>query len=411
MEKKVETDLTNKKIKKFNKVYPWFDAISNDLLFFIAIDTLFFSIVKKFNPAQIAMLTTISSLIAIIMQVPLINLIKRLGNTKSVRLGTFVLLMSACLITFSPSYIGVAIGRILYELSFIFRNMVAISLKNNLIYQNKADDYKKMLNKGYTIYAVITLIIALISGPIFNINNYLPMYLCIIFCVIGFIMSFAMFDISETHKIESDKEVQREGKKAKISIMIIFILISYTLVYGLIINGQGNSKLLIQYDLTENFEITTVAMYLSIIVVVSRVARLLANLIFEKVYNKFLKKFHIFIAVMLVLAFALVIFGHFIANNLILKFILMAAGFCIILMIRDPFKIFMQDLVLSNIKHSEQQVIFAYMELGRKIGTAGISLLITAMLTKLTLIYVIILMLILSVAHYFVARKLYKLNT
>ena len=409
MKAHAETNLINKKLKKFNKIYPWFDAISCDLLFFIAIDTLFFSIVKEFNPAQIAMLTTISSIITIIMQVPLINLIKRLGNTKSIRLGTFVLLISACLITFSPSYIGVAIGRILYELSFIFRSMVTISLKNNLIYQNRADDYKKMLNKGYTIYAAITLIIALISGPIFNINTFLPMYLCIIFCVIGFIMSFEMFDISETHKIESDEKEQIENTKAKISIIIIFILISYTLVYGLIINGQGNSKLLIQYDLTENFEISTVAMYLSIIVVVSRVARLFANLIFEKVYNKFLNKFHMFIAVMLVLAFVLVICGHFIVEPLIFKFTVMAAGFCIILMIRDPYRIFMNDLVLSNTKHNEQQVVFAYMELGRKIVTAGISILITAMLTKLSLIYVILLMLILAVAHCFVARKLYKL--
>lgn len=116
-----------------------------------------------------------------------------------------------------------------------------------------------------------------------------------------------------------------------------------------------------------------------------------------------------FIAVMLVLAFSLVLCGHFIIEPLILKFIVMAAGFCIILMIRDPFRIFMQDLVLSNTKHNEQQVVFAYMELGRKIGTAGISILITAMLTKLSLIYVIILMLILAVAHCFVARKLYKL--
>lgn len=409
METNAEMNLINKKLKRFNKIYPWFDAISCDLLFFIAIDTLFFTIVKGFNPAQISMLTTISALITIIMQMPLLNLIKKLGNTKSVRFGTFILLISACLITFSPNYIGVALGRVLYELSFIFERMISISLKNNLIYQNKAEDYKKMLNKGYTIYATITLIIALISGPIFYINNYLPMYLCIIFCVIGFIMSFEMFDISETRKIENDEEEQREDKKKKLSIIIIFILISYTLVYGLIINGQGNSKLLIQYDLTENFEVAAVAMYLSIIVVVSRLARLFANLIFEKVYNKFLKRFHIFIAIMLVLAFILVVCGHFIVKSLILKFMIMAVGFCIILMVRDPFRIFMQDLVLSNTKHSEQQVVFVYMELGRKIGTAGISILITAMLTKLSLIYVIILMLTLAVAHCFVSIKLYKL--
>lgn len=409
MEVTEKINVTNKKLKRFNNIYPWFDAISCDLLFFMAIDTLFFTIVKGFNPAQIAMLTTISSIITIIMQVPLVNLIKRLGNTKSVRFGTFVLLISACLITFSPNYIGVAIGRVLYELSFIFERMVAISLKNNLIYQNRADDYKKMLNKGYTIYAAITLIIAFISGPIFNINNYLPMYLCIIVCVIGFIMSFEMFDISEIHKLENDEEEQRKSKRSKIPIIIIFILISYTLVYGLIINGQANSKLLIQYDLAENFEVTTVAMYLSMIVVVSRMARLFTNLIFEKIYNKFVKKFHIFIAVMLVLSFALVVCGHFIVEPLTFKFTIMAAGFCIILMVRDPFRIFMQDLVLSNTKHSEQQLVFAYMELGRKIGTAGISILITAMLTKLSLVYVIILMLTLAIAHCLVARKLYKL--
>lgn len=68
---------------------------------------------------------------------------------------------------------------------------------------------------------------------------------------------------------------------------------------------------------------------------------------------------------MQVLAFALVVCVHFIVEPL-LKFMIMASGFCIILMVRDPFRIFMQDLVLSNTKHSEQQAVFVYMELGKK---------------------------------------------
>lgn len=43
MKAHAETNLINKKLKKFNKIYPWFDAISCDLLFFIAIDTFFFN--------------------------------------------------------------------------------------------------------------------------------------------------------------------------------------------------------------------------------------------------------------------------------------------------------------------------------------------------------------------------------
>ena len=400
---------TNKKLNRFNKLYPWYDAISGDLMFFIAIDTLFLTIVKGLDPAHIAMLTTISALISIVMQLPLLSIIKKLGNTKSVRLGTLLLLTSACFITFSPSFIGIVFGRILYELSFIFRRMGAIALKNNLIYQKKAEDYLKMSNRGDILYAAITLVIALVAGPIFNFNNYLPMYLCIGFAALAFILSFEIFDISETNKLEKQEEQQDKKKKVKLSQIVLLILISYTLVYGLITNGQGNSKLLIQYDLTQNFEVTTVAIYLSIIVAISRLSRLVANLLFEKIYSKFLNKFHVFISWMLILAFVLVACGHFITAPIILKFTIMVIGFCIILMIRDPFRIFMQDLLLENSKYEDQQTLFTYMELGRKLGTAGISILITAVLTQLTLIYVIGLLLALAAAQLFVAIKLYKL--
>lgn len=47
MKTNAEMNLTNKRLKRFNKIYPWFDAISCDLLFFIAIDTLFFYKCKR----------------------------------------------------------------------------------------------------------------------------------------------------------------------------------------------------------------------------------------------------------------------------------------------------------------------------------------------------------------------------
>ena len=48
-------------ISKFNKIFPWYNGLSSDLLFWVAIDTLFLTVVKKFNAAQIVSLT-ISSL-------------------------------------------------------------------------------------------------------------------------------------------------------------------------------------------------------------------------------------------------------------------------------------------------------------------------------------------------------------
>lgn len=65
-------------ISKFNKIFPWYNGLSSDLLFWVAIDTLFLTVVKKFNAAQIVSLTTLSMITCIILQIPLLKIIKKL---------------------------------------------------------------------------------------------------------------------------------------------------------------------------------------------------------------------------------------------------------------------------------------------------------------------------------------------
>ena len=108
---------------KFNKIFPWYAGLSGDLLFWVAIDTLFLTVVKNFNAAQIVSLTTVSLITCIILQVPLLKIIKKIGNTNSVRFGSFLWLVSSILLTFGPNYIIVALGKIIYEISSTFQNM------------------------------------------------------------------------------------------------------------------------------------------------------------------------------------------------------------------------------------------------------------------------------------------------
>ena len=44
--------IEQEKMKKFNKVFPWFAGLSGDLLFWVAIDTLFLTVVKNFNTSS-----------------------------------------------------------------------------------------------------------------------------------------------------------------------------------------------------------------------------------------------------------------------------------------------------------------------------------------------------------------------
>ena len=93
----------NKGAKKFLKVFPWYSGLTGDLLFYIAIDTLFLTIVKNFSPAEIVSITSLSQLICIALQFPVLSLIKKIGNTASVRTGAFFLLLSSLFIAFVKS--------------------------------------------------------------------------------------------------------------------------------------------------------------------------------------------------------------------------------------------------------------------------------------------------------------------
>ncbi len=66
---------TNEYITRFNGLYCYFAAFTSDLLFYIAIDTLFYTVVKGYDAQQIVLLTTITSIVSLILRLPIIKLI------------------------------------------------------------------------------------------------------------------------------------------------------------------------------------------------------------------------------------------------------------------------------------------------------------------------------------------------
>lgn len=114
-------------------------------------------------------------------------------------------IIATILLIFCNSFIGLSLGQILYEISFLFKTMLLVELRKNLIYINKENKFIEYGNKASMKYYVVALISGLIAGPIFNINHYLPMYISLIITFICFYLSFYLFDVTEydnTYKIE-----------------------------------------------------------------------------------------------------------------------------------------------------------------------------------------------------------------
>ena len=281
-------------------------------------------------------------------------------------------------------------------------------LKNNLELQNRNNEYIKVKTKSNTIYATVTMIISFIASLMFNLNNYLPMFGCITFCLICFILSFYIVDYSEYNKIK--KEIKIDSKtKINYTKLIIVLIVSYGLFYPIVNSGQSNGKLFIQQELLLNFDVEKTALIIGAILCISRIVRVISNMAFNKIHIKYKEKVGVILPILLSISIVLMLLGSFIRNFIILKFGIMSLGYIIILFIRDPFKVYMQDLALRNVEKEKQQSLLTTMEFSRKVVRAIMSLSFTMILVNNPMITVIIILLILSIIEIIVSIKLYTL--
>lgn len=391
-----------KKINRSIKIYPLFASFTGDLIFFVPIDTLFLTLVKGLNASQITAMTMVALIICIVFQKVILAVVKKIGNVNSLRLGATMLIIASLLLTFGKTFIAMLLYKSIHELAVMFLNMDEIILKNNLKKVDRKDDYFKIRNKSKIIYSIITLFTALVAGKMFNIDHYLPMYISIIIYVLVLGTAFLYYEA----KTEDEEEVNKEHTKIKVTTIIFYIMLSNAVFYSIIKMGQNNSKLFMQYDFQKFLSIEMVTYYITTIVFISRIARLVGNIIFGKIYLKIKDKMSIVLTICLVLAFTLLITGHFINSNFICKVIIMSLGFFLILAIRDSFQTYIEDVALTISNKDEQQDIIIKIEVYRRVGTLILSAIFTLILMKYELIVIEFILLLLSIIEIFINKKL-----
>lgn len=395
--------IDSKKINTSIKLYPLFYAFSADLIFFVPIDTLFLTLVKGLNASQISTITMIGLLVCILSKGIVISTTKKIGNTNSIKLGALMLLISSIIVTFGNSFISMIIYEIIKELAFMFLNMTSILLKNDLIALNKDNDYFLIKNKANVMYGVMTMITALISGYLFNVDRYITMYISIVVYFIVFLLSFIFYEA----KVEK-QEQKNTDKKLKITSTIFLVILSNALFFSVIKLGQNNSKLFMQYDFQKILPIETVTYYITIIVFLSRVARIIGNVIFGKLYLKMKDKISTILTLLECMAFFLLIVGHFISFNFILKVVIMSLGFFLILAIRDSFKVYIEDTALKITNPKEQKKILINIDVYGKLSRLLLNGIFTIILIKYELIVIEVILLLLSIFEIIINRKMYK---
>lgn len=394
--------MEEKNIKLSNKIYPIFYGFSSDLVFWIAINTLFLTTVKHLNASQINTINFVGTLVAIVIQLFSIKFIRKIGNLNSIKLGTIMLFLAVLIFTVGTKYYMFFIAQILYSCGLIFKQMDNVVLIKNLKYLNKSEEYIKYQSKGSIIYSLTTLIISIFSGLLFNINNYIPMIFCLIICFINIIVSNFFYEA----KIEG--QYTNEKSSFRFSKLLFLIIALYGLFYASVSVGQTNSKLFMQYDMSNFLSVDKIAIYLSIFISLSRVVRTVSDMLFLKVYNKMKNNIIILLEVALLTTFILMLVGHFIGNGM-LGIIIMSFGFFTFLAIRDPFDNYMRKICFDNCEVQNHDRAIVYLSLSRKIGEVLFSGIIAMILSRFNYVYVMIFMLMIAFLYIFIISKIRNL--
>lgn len=399
-----------KKIQTFLKLYPWYYSISCWLLFFDVINTIYLTTVKGLSAAQFSLLLAISLTASILLHIPLLKVIKKIGNTFSLRLGNFLFIVSALMLTFCNSFWGLAIGKILYEVSFIFKEMLIVELRRNLIFIHREDDFIFYSNDATMKYTIVALITGLLAGPLFNLHPYLPMYLAIFSTLVCFYLSFYLFDVSEEDKSMKDSNIKKEiSHKKVIAFLFIFILIAYGLEMGIIDIGQNQAKLFIQYELEDSLGLKITTLIFGSVVALSNIPAIFSNLIFPKIYQKLHNHSGYLLSTLLMLSFVLLLFGYYSPFTFGIRITIMFLGFLLILMLRGPCKNYYQDLALKHCQEEQEQNMAIYLSLSRDAFGALISGIATLILLDSPLEYVILMLIIISVIQLVLFYKIHQL--
>ncbi len=397
-------DNINEHIQTSNKIYPLFYGLSSDLIFFIAINTLFLTQVKGLTSSEINFMTTMGVLISLFFYLFSHKIIKKIGNLNSIKLGTLLILIASILFTFSKHITLFIFAEILYEVSFVFKSVDTVVLNNNLTYEHREDDFVKIKSKATTIYSMATLVTSLLAGFLFSINPYIPMIICIIICLNNFIMSHFIYEISEDKK----NIHKTSNNKINFTKIVITIIIVYGLLYGTIAVCQTNDKLFMQYKLQEFMQVNNIALALSFILFLSRISRLFSNIFFILIYDKIKNKIVYLINIILITSILLFIIGYLLANP---KFgiILMSIGFLLLLALRDSTENVLSNLLLQNTLKDDKEQIMLYFQFSRRLVVFILSSLATIVLTKFELIHLYIIIFIFAFIYLLIVIKLIHL--
>lgn len=207
--------------EKNRKIYPLYKMFAWDLLFYYPIIFIFLTQIKGLTASNVFLTDAFYCICKIILQPFAQLLINAIGKRRATILGNIlvsisillIILLKGNLINIMITYTIMAMGYLIKGICETF--ILEESIENG---EGKGSKFTKIDSKGSSCYYVFEAISAISTGFLFVINAYIPMYLCLIFCIIGTLISLK-FERYETKKEKVEEQYPIRAFKRKIDLI------------------------------------------------------------------------------------------------------------------------------------------------------------------------------------------------
>lgn len=212
----------NIKAKKYNaKLFPLYKMFSWDLLFYYAINFLFLTQVKGFSASNILLLDGFYTIFKIFFQIPSASLVDKFGKRKCILLGNILVAISIFIVIFSKEMYHVIISYAFMGFGYIIKDLCDSLFLRDCITEkvHPGTAFSKLDGKGSAYWYIFDAITSIACGFLYVFNNYLPMCLCFIMCLISCIIAFAFkpYEDKNTYKTNKSRNYKTYVNDLKIA--------------------------------------------------------------------------------------------------------------------------------------------------------------------------------------------------
>lgn len=189
------------------KLYPKYRRLAMDFLFFYTINVLFLTQVKHIAMSSVVLVDTFYSLFVVIAQIPMTILVRKVGIKKGAVLGNICNAIYLILVINSTNLFNLICAELACAMGFALKEICEPAILNesiNLKKQEKSKLFSKIQGKAVSGYYLLSAISMILSGFLFEINGYIPLFISLFIILVTLAMS-TKFDELENESIKKEK--------------------------------------------------------------------------------------------------------------------------------------------------------------------------------------------------------------